>query len=289
MGERGAARLVQGILIAFFLAAMVYTAVGVMDEVPPTISLSGDVTVALGEGVPDGVIQISDNFTSNDKIIVNMDTSQVDFNSLGVYNVTVSATDLNGNTCIEVFEITVGVAPVTRAELDRRIADTVREYGMGGEREQICRQVYSFVREYLEYDGICVGEDWVCAAYYGLEMGRGDCFTSYALARGFFEYFGMDCVCVERVQGYTEDTHYWCMVDIGDGGNTRWYHLDCTRLIPDVSGMGCLMTDAQLEGYCNYRAELRGERERYFYAYDSSLYPTVEDKIITKLQYDREG
>ena len=117
-GERTAARVVQGIVIAVFSAAMIYTAIGITDSIPPTVFVSDEVTVNAGDGMPDGILDVTDNFTSREKIVVRVDTSRVDFNTEGVYDASVSATDLNGNTCVESFRICVSAGSVTRQMLD---------------------------------------------------------------------------------------------------------------------------------------------------------------------------
>ena len=104
--------------------------------------------------------------------------------------------------------------------------------------------------------------------------GSGDCYSYFAAAKAFLEYLGIENMDIQRLPGYTTDTHYWSLVNIGTEGNPRWYHFDCTRLRAEYNHSGCLLTDSQVDAYNRVRAN--------FYKYDRSEYPATDTRIITE-------
>ena len=78
---------------------------------------------------------------------------------------------------------------------------------------------------------------------------------------------------MQRTPGFTEDTHFWSLVNIGTENSPQWYHFDCTRLAADeYNHSGCLLTQAQVDAYHKVRP--------YFRLYDSSKYPQIATRII---------
>ena len=101
----------------------------------------------------------------------------------------------------------------------------------------------------------------------------------FALAKAFFEYFEIENKDIERSAGLTSDTHFWNMVNIGTSAKPRWYFFDATRYAGKftVGGdNGCLLTEAQLEGYKASNSKYDG----VYYAFDSAAYPKAETEII---------
>ena len=79
---------------------------------------------------------------------------------------------------------------------------------------------------------------------------------------------------MQRTPGYTDDTHYWSMINIARAGESaRWYHYDATRL-RGVSYSGCLLTDTQVDAFSRVRLN--------FYLYDRSGYPATSSVILTE-------
>jgi hypothetical protein len=123
--------------------------------------------------------------------------------------------------------------------------------------------------------------DWIREAYLTLQNGSGDCYSYFAASKAFFEYFGIENKDVQRSKGLTEDTHYWNMVNIGTEANPRWYFFDATRYAGKFTlggNNGCLLTQAQLDGYKASNSAYDG----VYYAYDKSAYPTPETDMINK-------
>lgn len=143
--------------------------------------------------------------------------------------------------------------------------------------EQICREIYSLVRKKLVYTGDSEKGDIERAAYHALLSGGGDCYSYFSLTKLLLERCGIENLDVVRMSGYTEDTHYWSIVNIGLGNDERWYHFDTTELRRDeYYHSGCLLTEKQVMAYSRVR--------RDFYSYDRSLYPALCQEIITSTE-----
>ncbi len=155
----------------------------------------------------------------------------------------------------------------------RTVIDKIINENMS--KEQKCRAVYRYIQENIAYAPLFERDELPRAAYRALFItGEGDCYSYFAAAKAFFDHLGIESCEVRRLDGYTDDTHFWLLVNIGENGNDRWYHFDATVMRQDYAINSCLLTDAQLEAY---------SRLRYgFYKYDKSKYPAVESEIITE-------
>ncbi len=263
------------------------------DITPPCIRLkNGDCIKSLiGEGISFlPFLDIIDNVTPYEKIKVKVDSSDVDIYKVGVYYATVTAMDNSGNLSSEVIKVFIYSEDITNEELIELIRHDVLEIlDECATKEEICRKIYSFVKEKIRYGKSINTDDYLQSAYYGMIYGIGDCFTSCSLARSFLDCFNIEYKTVKRSDGYTSDTHYWLLVNVGDEGSDAWYHLDCTRLKYQPYLMGCLMTDAQLERYCNYRYSYTGQNsDLYFYRYEKELFPNTETKVITAVYMEEQ-
>ena len=141
-------------------------------------------------------------------------------------------------------------------------------------KEEKCRAVYGFIQANIDYSPRGAEREPLSAAYDALCVtGEGDCYSFFAVAKVLFDHLGIESVVVQRASGVTEDTHFWLLVNIGDGDDGRWYHFDATVMRADYFINSCLLTDAQVEAYSRLRP--------HFYEYDKSKYPKVARKIIT--------
>ncbi len=253
------------------------------DSIPPTIRVISPIEICVGEGISlRRHITVFDDLTDSDNIKIKADLSNVDVNTEGEYPVYISATDACGNTSKISISITVKYRLITREILDLKIQDTARSL-MSEDMtdEEKCRAIYKYVRENIEYSEAYQQLDRITSAYHGLQYLRGDCYVSYSVCAELLDYCGIDNVPVKRKEGHTQDTHFWCLVSL----NGEWYHLDATRLYPDMENMGCLMTDEQLDKYNKYRAEYTGRSEdNYFYCYDKDKLPQVSNTVITQVR-----
>ena len=161
-------------------------------------------------------------------------------------------------------------------ELLKKIADIAKgiiDDGMTS--EQKCRAIYAYIQDKIEYAPLSYKSDRYLAAYNALFVtGEGDCYSYFAAAKAFFDYLGIENRDMQRAAGYTDDTHYWNLVNIGEGGDDSWYHFDATVMRQEYKINSCLLTDAQIEAYSEMRP--------YFYKHDKRNLPSSSDEIITE-------
>ena len=257
----------------------------VIDNEPPQIIGAKDLSVFVGDGVSyRSGISIADNCDGNVRLEINSDA--VNTAAEGCYDVIYTATDGAGNVTVKQIKVYVYVEHVTEAmlwqEIDRLIEENISRYT---NTVQTVRDVYSYVYYAIAYTDSSDKNDWVRAAYEGIRTGRGDCFTYVALSKAFFMRLGIESIDVQRSEGIVTERHYWNMVNVGSSESPRWYHFDACRIRGVTPPFGCLMTDAQIDAFSQYKVDGDGI-SNYFYAYDRSKYPTTDVTIITPTNFD---
>lgn len=258
----------------------VYSAVLTLiyDKEPPQIHGAQDLVIYTGEAaIYEKNIKLTDNCAGEIRLTV--DSSKVDNTVPGTYPVVYTATDTAGNQTTCSIKVHVYEQSVSTAQLNQRldaVLQTIITPQM--DREAQCRAVYSYVQDRISYAGTSEKKDWVSAAYDALFVtGSGDCYSYFAAAKAFLERLGIPNMDIQRTPGLVQETHYWSLVNIGTSASPRWYHFDCTRLTSSYKVSGCLLTDAQVRAYDQWRAG------SYFRAYDSALYPASAAAIITPI------
>ena len=247
------------------------------DDVPPTIEVR-DVECRVGEGIVwRNYVTLTDNCAGEIKLTV--DSSRVNFNQEGSYTVYYTATDASGNVAqaqATVLVVTMNVTDeMLYTEIDKVIARIITP---DMDKAAQCRAVYAYVQGNIAYVNTSTKGDWKYAAYMALfSSGTGDCYSYFAASKAFFERLGIENLDIQRLPGYTDNTHFWSLVNIGTKENPVWYHYDSTRLTAAYDVSGCLLTDAQVDAYDTWRA---GD---YFRIYDKSKYPATSTRIITEI------
>ena len=160
----------------------------------------------------------------------------------------------------------------TQEEFDQLVADTlaplVSEDMTAMEQ---ARAVFDYVHANIRYTGVSDKSDWMTGAYDGMTTGRGDCFTYYAVSRALLTALEIDNLEVRRIEG-TSSSHYWNLVNCGDG----WYHFDaCPRSAKMPSFLSFMVTDQQV-------ADFTAMAGRHYYDFDDSLLPERATEIVTK-------
>lgn len=246
-----------------------------VDNEPPVISGVKDIIAYVGEGVSyRSGIAVSDN--CGGEILLEVNSTAVDTAREGVYPVIYSATDLAGNQAQAQANVHVYLEKITSEMLYAEIDPLIDSLGLRSlTKEQQVRAIFDYVHTGAKIVYIDTSDktDWIRAAYFCLRDRHGDCFSFFSLSKAFFERLGIENMDIQRLPGYTDDTHYWSLVNIGGSGNAaRWYHYDATRL-RDVSGSGALLTDRQVDAFSRIRKD--------FYLYDRSRYPATDTTEIT--------
>lgn len=245
------------------------------DEEPPTVEQISEIVAYVGESVSyKQHFKLTDNCAGEIKMTV--DDSQVDLTKAGEYTVYITAIDSVGQKS-KPYETTVHVysEEITEEKLNEKLSAIVSEIiSEGMSKEEKCRAIYDYVYNNISYVSTSDKTMWQRAAYDALFVsGSGDCYSYFAAAKAFLEYLGIENLDIQRTPGYTADTHYWSLVNIGSENEQLWYHFDCTRLRADYNHSGCLLTLKQTEAYNKVRDS--------FYRYDKKSYPEVATEIIT--------
>ncbi len=249
----------------------------IQDTEPPILTGVGDLIAYVGEGVSyrKGV-SVTDNCGGELELDVN--ASSVDTSKEGVYPVVYIARDHAGNKATATVNVHVYQEKITLEMLYEKIDPLIDELGLLNMTKEVqARRIFHFVHTdaHIAYVDTSDKTSWIREAYLTLETRKGDCFSYFSLSKAFFERLGIENLDVQRLPGYTDDTHYWSMINIGpEGGEDAWYHYDATRL-RDISYDAALLTDAQLQAFSTHV-------RKYFYLYDPSAYPASAKAILTR-------
>ena len=227
-----------------------------IDKEPPEILGAADQEVMLGDSVSyRSGVTVKDN--KDDQVELTIDTSEVNLNETGSYPVVYTATDQAGNQSTVTVTIVVRDATQQKViQLADELLDRITTPEMSDKEK--CRAIYDWAKTNITYVNTASKSDVYQGAYEGFTQRRGDCYTYYAVATVLFDRLGYPNMKVERI----DSTHYWCLVDIGEG----WYHFDCSPRRKGHPVDTCLVPDSVLEKYS--REEIEG-----YYDFDHSLYP----------------
>ena len=246
----------------------------IFDSEPPEIDVSPLIVTEVG-----GAIEYAPYITLTDNCIgeltFTVDEKELDISTVGQYTVYIIGADAVGNKTVKTAVTVNVIESFNKGALDAMLDELVDDLDTDGKsRERICRDIYELVRDTLVYTGDSPKGDVERAAYHALMGGGGDCYSYFSLTKLLLDRCGIENLEVQRAAGYTSDTHYWNLVNIGEDGESRWYHLDSTELRADrYDHSGCLLTDKQINAYSKAREN--------FYRYDAAAYPDVSQKIIT--------
>ena len=265
----------------------------IVDTENPSITVPERVVGYVGEGMAYRAgVEIHDNCYG---ATLKVDDSKVDTSKEGEYIVSYIVTDAAGNKIEAIVPVIIHKIHVTEQMLNERISKIAREQGMTKSlsKEELCKRIYAYVNnptasaaaarfQYVGFSNDRSRTDWRNEAYLTLQSGQGDCYSYFALAKAFFEYFEIENMDIERTKGLIEgETHFWNMVNVGTNANPRWYYFDATRYAGKFTlggNNGCLLTLAQLE---SYKPSSSGYGNNY-YAFNSSAYPKAQTDIINE-------
>ncbi|MCD8029010.1 MAG: DUF5011 domain-containing protein, partial [Erysipelotrichaceae bacterium] len=207
-------------------------------------------------------VTVTDNH--DEDVEINVDTSNVDLNTAGTYEVTYTATDSAGNTATQTRNIIVyaknedGITVEEVYELAQEVIDSIITDDMTGYEK--LSAIYYWVRNNLTYVSSTDKPAYYISTYQGLTTKMGDCYVYYATSRAL-----LTCAGIDNLEICKSDTsvvgHYWNLVNIGDG----WYHFDTVRR-KNFSGL--YLDDATLMAY--------SQAHNNSHIYDASLYPDIE-------------
>lgn len=214
--------------------------------------------------------------TDDNPVISNIEHA-VDINKEGTYTVKYTVEDESGNVSYFTLKYVVKKAEYSEAMLMQRIAGLAADLGITKNMSKVeqVRAIYKYVNSSStvrftdesnipNIDRSKWESDWREEAVRGLESGDGDCYTYYSISKAFFEYFGIENIGIKRSENYegAEDdgTHFWSVVNVGEGNADKWYYYDATRLAGSFNGNSsdknaCLITEQKLKSYRTSKGE----------------------------------
>jgi len=246
----------------------------ISDNTPPEVDVSDPIICEVGGTVEyKPYVSLTDNCIG--ELSFEVDESELKLDEVGEYHVYIVGKDRVGNKSERVRATVRVIETYSEDKLEELLDGLCDDISPDGKsKEEICREIYKLVRKELAYTGESQKGDIKRAAYRALMGGGGDCYSYFSLAKLLLDRCGIENLDVERISASGEETHVWCLVNIGDGEDDRWYHFDTTELRYDrYNHSGCLLTEKQINAYSKARKD--------FYRYDRSGYPTVEEEIIT--------
>lgn len=243
------------------------------DIMPPELAGVRDLTVYAGDEIAwlDGITAADDRDPAPG---ITVDSSAVDGNTPGTYEIIYTAADAAGNssraaamvTVLEKGEGFVDIQTIYTAA-DERLAALLWE---GATVEEQVRTIYNWARSALSYGGHSDRSDWRQTAYTMLTQYRGDCFGYFAVTKLLLERLGIPNIDVQKVRNSEKDSdHFWSLVSV-DGG-VYYYHFDATPRYGSGDDF-CLVTDAFLDAY--------SENHRNSHNRDQSLYPATPEEAL---------
>lgn len=226
----------------------------IYDRTPPEIEGARNLECFIGDIIlyRDGV-RVTDNYDTTPTLEI--DTSEVNMNEVGLYPVTYKATDEHGNTSTVTIKVNM-------REMPERYYDPEELYALARdiiEEENICDpsmsdleitlRIFDWVSRNMWYISSSDRVDWTAGAYDGLTTRRGDCYNFMAVARAMLGAMGIESITIDR---YPEvpSPHFWNLVNI-DG---KWYHCDaCVFLnMTDITFYCCRIDSELRQGHSSY-------------------------------------
>lgn len=246
------------------------------DAVPPVLSGVHDIQAYLGDSI---TYRHGVTLTDNDDPAptLDIDSSAVDMDAVGVYEATYTAADETGNRVVKTISVTIQEKPEDFVEEDEvyRIAQEYYDGIITDDMTDMQKAfaIYRWVRDTIEYVDASDKTYWTMGAYRAFTKLRGDCFTYYSAAKALLNMAGIDNVDVVK-SDTTHSRHYWLLINLGDG----WYHFDaCPRAGDHYEFF--MLTDEELEWY--------SASHENTHIFESSLYPERATKSVQGLvDYD---
>jgi len=230
-----------------------------VNRVPPVIHGVRNLIAYEGESVSyrQGVYAIDDR---DGEVSVKIDASKVKTSKAGVYNVTYTASDSDGNVSTVTAKVTINAinSNAVYPLADQILAKITAPYMSD---RQKAYAIYDWCTENLKYSTSTshLMGSFAKAAYSGFRLKYGNCYTYYAVASVLLTRAGISNIEIQRND--PDNPHYWNLVNIG--GN--WYHFDtCPQPSPHKMTV-CLVTDSALRTFT----------KAGYYSFDASKYPAT--------------
>lgn len=236
------------------------------DTTPPVIEpIQGTTVIGYVGEAPTYKKYVTVNDDKDEDPQLKVNSTKVDINKIGSYTVVYQAMDKAGNKSAT-FKLTYIVKSDEYSEkkLMDMIAKKAKEIGITDEmsKQKKVEKIFNYVHNLFSYsddsnipniDRSKWKGDWIEEAIRTINDEAGDCYSYYSLSKAFFEYYDIENIGIMRSpESSLSGTHYWSIVNIGEGGKDSWYYYDATRLagrFGDGSNSACLITQETLNSH----------------------------------------
>lgn len=243
-----------------------------------------DVTAPVMTGVTNLTVEVGSNISykrgvevtdDSGESVLEIDTSTVDLNTVGTYEVVYTATDPSGNTATQTIVVTVVNPPAVTEEQVNELADAVIASVITEDMTPYEKAwaLWEWCHSQIKYSYSAGNRGLLAGAWEGLHDRRGDCYAYYATYEVLLTRVGIENMCVTRIGG--DSNHWWNLVNLGDG----WYHCDTSPRKLGHKYKCFMQTDEQIAAYEAIYTEIAPEKHNYF-TFESDLYPERATTII---------
>jgi len=200
---------------------------------------------------------------------IEVDSSGVDQQEVGVYTALVKAVDLSG--LVTEIEVTVHVLDVDIEEINRRV-DEVLDSILRNDMTQLqkVQAIHNWVRRNVHYAAVRGGP---ATAYEGADRAlrerRGNCYIFYSISEVMLTRAGIPNMRIERIPG-TPTRHRWNLVNPDELG---WHHFDSFPTRLQLGSPFAFFNDTERVRYAQQIQAINGMRD--YYTYDPTLYPEI--------------
>ncbi|MBR2991781.1 MAG: hypothetical protein IKF31_00610 [Clostridiales bacterium] len=196
------------------------------DSLAPEIKGALDIEAYIGDPVMyrNNVI-VTDDYDENP--VLDIDTSNVNLNEPGTYEVTYTASDFSGNETKVTINLKLSnkpegyIEPEELYKVAQEILDEITEPGMT--EEEVALQIIWWCRYNIRFILRTNTRSWTEAAYNAFKTRTGNCYSTAYAVKALLDVAGIDNMIIERYP-YQTATHFWNYVCL----NGQWYHCDAT-------------------------------------------------------------
>ena len=196
------------------------------DSVAPVIEGTKNIEAFVGDPIRYRTdVTVTDDLDPKPEL--DIDTSAVNLNEAGTYDVVYRAKDFSGNTTEVTIKLTLTkkpktyVDPATVEAEAKKVLAKITKSGMSDMEKAL--QITWWVRYNINYVAKADNSSWTRAAYDGLVKRQGNCYNFAMTAKALFDAAGIENMIITR-EPFIYHGHYWNYINI-DG---EWYHCDST-------------------------------------------------------------
>ena len=248
------------------------------DDEAPVITGAKNLTVYIGENVSYRKgIEVTDN--KDPEPALKIDSSLVNLDAEGTYQITYTATDAAGNSSSVTVDVVVCPRPSNYDDIVKlnQKADELLGKILTPDMNEVQKAfaIFRWCRKNIPwYGGRVKDKDEVVQATKGLNGNSGDCYTCTVTCLKLLERAGFDAQMLERKN--TLGLHYWVFVKV-DG---NWYHMDPSPIY--INQFICFLgTDEQVKWFST-------EMRPGYYDHDYSKYPATPSEPRATVKYENK-